>query len=286
MAYDEYPSASSVGQRVPAIGDDGTLYVPADALYAINPDGTRKWRFPTSWGPQGMPVIGPDGTIYITGGQDNLWAVNPDGTQKWLFKLVVGSEMSFGSPAIDADGTIYVPAEDGDKGYLYAINPDGQQRWRYAVQGAGRALRSSPAIAPDGTIYVGTKFGDPAAQMLALNPDGTIKWTLDVEPVVGADDIYCSPTIGADGTIYFGAETGFFYAVDAAGNLKWSIKLNGGNVWSSPALLDDGTLYFGNVGLSWEGEWYGYLFAVQTNSPGLAASPWPKFRRNNRNTGR
>jgi len=37
---------------------------------------------------------------------------------------------------------------------------------------------------------------------------------------------------------------------------------------------------------AWEGEWLGHLFAIKTSSLGLAVSPWPKFRKNNRNTGR
>ncbi|MGD8536957.1 MAG: PKD domain-containing protein, partial [Candidatus Aminicenantes bacterium] len=49
-AYDNYPNWSDVGQRTPAIDLDGTLYVSADALYALYPNGTRKWRFVADWG--------------------------------------------------------------------------------------------------------------------------------------------------------------------------------------------------------------------------------------------
>ncbi len=288
-AYDDYPNWSDVGQRTPAIGLDGILYVSADALYALYPDGTRKWRFVADWGCRASPAIGTDGTIYVMGGQDKLFAVHPDSTQRWMYSLDHSYEMSFASPAVDTDGTIYIAAEDGTLGFLYAVNPNGTKKWRYAVTGSGRVLRSSPAIAPDGTIYVGTKSGGlgTPAQMLALYPDGTLKWAFDVPQVTQtADDIYCSPTIGADGMIYFGAETGSLYAVYPDGTLKWSIPLQGGNNWSSPALLYNGTLYIGSHQTTWEGEWIGHLFAVKTNSLGLAVSPWPKFRKNNRNTGR
>jgi len=288
-AYDNYPNWSDVGQRTPAIGLDGTLYVSADALYALYPDGTRKWRFVADWGCRASPAIGPDGTIYVMGGQDMLFAVYPDGTQRWMFTLEYDWEMSFASPAVDLDGTIYIAAEDNDEGFLYAVNPNGTQKWCYTVPGNYRVLRSSPAIAPDGTIYVGTKSGGPGtpAQMLAFYPDGTLKWAFDVPQVTQtADDIYCSPTVGADGMIYFGAENGSLYAVYPDGTLKWSVPLQGGNNWSSPALLNDGTLYIGSHQTTWEGEWIGHLFAIKTSSFGLAVSPWPKFRKNNRNTGR
>lgn len=288
-AYDNYPNWSDVGQRTPAIGLDGILYVSADALYALYPNGTRKWRFIADWGCRASPAIGPDGTIYVMGGQDNLFAVNPDGSNRWLFMLDFADQMSFASPAVDTDGTIYIAAEDHDTGFLYAVNPNGTKKWCYTVPGNYRVLRSSPAIAPDGTIYVGTKSGGPGtpAQMLAFYPDGTLKWAFDVPQVTQtADDIYSSPTVGADGMIYFGAETGSLYAVYPDGTLKWSVPLYGGNNWSSPALLNDGTLYIGSHQTTWEGVWLGHLFAIRTTSPGLAVSPWPKFRKNNRNTGR
>ncbi len=287
--FDSYPVGFEVGQRTPAISLDGTLYVSADALYALYPDGTRKWKFVADWGCRASPAIGPDGTIYVMGGQDKLFAVYPDGTQRWMYLLDHSYEMSFASPAVDTDGTIYIAAEDGIQGFLYVVNPNGTNKWRYAVTGSGRVLRSSPAIAPDGTIYVGTKSGGTTApgQLLAINPDGTFKWAFDVSQVHAvADDIYCSPTVGADGTIYFGAETGSLYVINPDGTLKWSVPLQGGNNWSSPALLNDGTLYIGSHQTTWEGEWIGHLFAIKTASLGLALSPWPKFRKNNRNTGR
>jgi outer membrane protein assembly factor BamB len=287
--FDNYPLGFEVGQRTPAIGADGTLYVSADALYAVWPVGTRKWRADTLWR-QTSPAIGPDGTIYVMSGQDDLVAVNPDGTQKWVFQLDNSYEMSFASPAVDSDGTIYLSAEGGDSGFLYAVTPTGQKKWRHAVVGIRRILRSSPAIGPDGTIYVGTKSGGQGTpgQLLAISPvDGTLLWAYDIPQIhQTADDVYCSPTIGADGTIYFGAETGSFYALNPDGTLKWSAPLQGGNNWSSPALLDDGTLYIGSHQTTWQGDWIGHLLAIKTDSPGLAASAWPKFRRNNRNTGR
>src|SRR5438132_14205422 len=84
--------------------------------------------------------------------------------------------------------------------------------------------QSSPAVAPDGTIYHGTFDG----RFLAIDPDGTIKWTFDT-----STEIYSSPAVGADGTIYFGSRDRALYAVTPQGKLKWSFK-TGGWVDSSP----------------------------------------------------
>jgi len=57
---------------------------------------------------------------------------------------------------------------------------------------------------------------------------------------------------------------------------KWSFETED-YVGSSPAIGSDGTIYVGS------GD--GKLYAIEGNSGGLADSPWPKFGKNNRNTG-
>ena len=56
----------------------------------------------------------------------------------------------FSSPAVAADGTIYVGSDDS---YLYAFNHDGSLQWTYQTT---NSIASSPAIGTDGTVYVGS----------------------------------------------------------------------------------------------------------------------------------
>ena len=65
-------------------------------------------------------------------------------TKKWDFDT--GDDV-YSSPAIGADGTVYVGSCDKK---LYAIKADGTKKWEFATD-AG-----SPAIGADGTIYVGS----------------------------------------------------------------------------------------------------------------------------------
>jgi len=58
------------------------------------------------------------------------------------------------SPAVGADGTIYVGSRDYN---LYALNPDGTQKWKFATNGE---VWSSPAVGADGTMYVGSADGN------------------------------------------------------------------------------------------------------------------------------
>jgi outer membrane protein assembly factor BamB len=58
----------------------------------------------------------------------------------------------------------------------------------------GHVVFSSPVIGPDGTIYVGNLEG----QLIAVNPDGTIKFQFEAGvPILGA------PAVADNGNIYF-----------------------------------------------------------------------------------
>lgn len=288
-----YPlyASHAVGQSAPALGSDGTIYVGADTVYAINPDGTLKWSFlPSGFESisiiHSSPAIASDGTIFVGAngmfgefpdtGRAALFAINPDGTLKWRY-ILESSDFVFSSPAIGSEGTIYIGGETstgGDLSFVYAINADGTLKWKYEISG-GRPVRSSPAVDVNGTVYVATKAsGTAEAELLALNPDGTLGWSY----TVGQADIYCSPAVGENGLIYFGAENGIFYALNPDGTENWKYATKNGITWSSPAIDIDGTIYIGNVD--------GYLFALNSNSFGLVNSTWPKFRHDNRNTGR
>ncbi len=280
-----------MGQRTPAIAADGTIYVGADGLYALDPvNGERLWYFPRSaWGVEciASPVIGSDNTIYVMIGEDSLYAVNPDGSRQWAFGFDHEDEMSFATPAIDRSGVIYLTSESITAGsHIYAVNRDGTRKWQYAVED-DRFVRASPAIGADGTIYIATKAGgaDLSARLIALSPGGSKQWEYIVTKAHQTpDDCYSSPSVGADGIIYFGAETGYLYAVNSNGTLNWSHPVHSGINWSSPTILSDGTILIG--GMPPATEYVGAIAAVVSSSHGYADSPWPKFRHDNKNTGR
>ena len=77
-----------------------------------------------------------------------------------------GNEI-WSSPAIAADGTIYVGSNDRT---LYAVNPNGLNKWEFLT---GGAISSSPTIGYDGTIYVGSEDGC----LYAITPSGQKKWS-------------------------------------------------------------------------------------------------------------
>ncbi|GAI33680.1 unnamed protein product, partial [marine sediment metagenome] len=78
----------------PVIGEDGTIYFGTfegawtDAkIFAVNPNGTEKWSYPTGYHTTSDPAIGDDGTIYIGSGDTYLYALYPNGTLRWIFLI-------------------------------------------------------------------------------------------------------------------------------------------------------------------------------------------------------
>jgi outer membrane protein assembly factor BamB len=93
-------------------------------------------------------------------------------------------------------------------------------------------------------------------------------------------NVFSSPAIGSDGTVYVGSDDKKLYAINGKSGVKlWEFK-TGSYVVSSPAIGSDGTVYVGGGGGG------GKLYAIKTDSKGLAKSPWPMRGQNARHTGR
>lgn len=138
--------------------------------------------------------VARDGSVYEIRADGSLLKIKPFarmGKIQWELPIAPYDAYQdfWASPAIAADGTVYVNSQDGN---LYSISSEGSINWALAVGGSF----SSPAISADGTIYLGSNN-----QFYAINPDGSIKWT-----VLANGLIYSSPAIGANGWVYFAAE--------------------------------------------------------------------------------
>lgn len=284
-------SILEIGCLTPAIGADGTIYVNGSGTYAFNPDGTLKWRIAGNV-VHSSPAVAADGTIIAAfeaagGTVTGLQAIKPDGTLKWSYPPFAYFIVS--SPVLGSDGTIYIGAKESgtsNQRVMLAITSTGTLEWKYVATTEGD-IRGSAAVDSDGTIYFGTTH---AAQnhIYALKPDGSLKWKYNTyQDVLGSygHDLYSSPAIGADGLIYFFSEYGYIYAFNRDGTINWKDATISNNtmsyVWSSPAIAGDGTLYVGGV------HGVNSLFAIKSASRGiLTGAPSPKFRVDNKNTGR
>ncbi|PTX90942.1 PQQ-binding-like beta-propeller repeat protein [Opitutus sp. ER46] len=164
--------------------DDNDRY-----LYALKPTGSLKWRFATSSGVYGAPAIDAAGNVYFTTLYGRVYGVNASGTELWhvdspgnisssvalspdggtlyyadynatlyardtatgtvRWTYALEGEVRASSPAVDADGRIYIGAYDNK---LYVLNPNGTLQRTYSTCGT---VRSAPALA-NGRLYVGS----------------------------------------------------------------------------------------------------------------------------------
>lgn len=106
---------------------------------------------------------------------------------KWQVEI---GPVSFASPVIGLDGTVYIGNLTGE---LLAIAPDGNIRWRRQLDVRGSFISGSAAIDSNGNIYCITTYrarvrdhrnGQTIVSKVArsklhsLNPDGSLRWTI------------------------------------------------------------------------------------------------------------
>ena len=212
------------------IDNEGMIYIGADNLFAVYPNGTKKWEYDTPFIIVSTPAIDENGIIYIATDWETpnyLFAINSsNGKLKWKYKM----GWTWSSPNIGDDGTIYIGDFDDN---LHAIYPNGTRKW---VFNAGQSITSSPGIGLDGTIY----FGSIDDHVYALYPNnGTVRWKYNT-----GSWVHGTPTIEDDGTVYIGSDNGNLYAFyPNNGTIKWHCPI--GSVWGSPVLDENGILYVG-----------------------------------------
>jgi outer membrane protein assembly factor BamB len=265
----------------PTISPDGTVYFGSHDgfFYAVNPDGTLKWKFQTEVRfIESTALISSDGTIYFPasdGVTSKFYALHPNGALRWRAETS-GGEWTL---VISKDGeTIYaggprsafaLRARDGSKkwemanrmryapglspsaqtiywgsydGHLYAVDTTGAVKWIYALGGSP----SSPSIDNDGNVYI-----NGGGYCYAIAENGTLRWKFYTAGHLG----WSSPSIGNDATIYtVGLGGTRLYALDYAGRCKWEFDLHsvGGSLYekhseNTPIIDSDGTIYLGTL---------------------------------------
>jgi len=144
-------------------------------------------------------------------GRSNAFAVHVQnrlaaGRLAWRFEM--SGMYALSRPATGPDGSVY---EVDISGNLYALTHAGSLKWIF--NGAGP---NGLSIGADGTIYT----GDESA-IVAVNPNGTLKWRYVENPRAF---ILLGPNVGPDGNIYAVADEGLgVFSLTPTGRLRWSI---------------------------------------------------------------
>jgi outer membrane protein assembly factor BamB len=166
------------------------------------------------------------------------------GTVQWQFQTP--GEATLQHLTVGPDGTIYT----SDREQTYALSPGGALLWTNEQAWGGRPI----SLGADGTIYTAIGSAQSSGKtVIALNPDGTTKWTFTPEPEGGLRE---GPGVGPNGNIFAVQEALDFgglgaFALDPDGNLLWSnqgdplIHSDPGD--NGPVVFNDDRLHFGVV---------------------------------------
>ena len=209
----------------PGVDSSKTVYFSAqDALYAVNIDGTLKWK--RTIGLTSSVGIGKS-LVYVGNVDGVLYAFDFNGQLKW--KSVLSPSVS--SPAIGADGTVYVRGGS----FIYAVDGNnGNVIWKYDIEGTF----SSPSIGKSGTIYI----GGGNWYLYALNDDGTLKWKYKTG-VVFSMPLVSSPSIDEEENVYIEGADWYLYALSKRGILKWKYKSSSLKNYATAPVDVDGNVY-------------------------------------------
>src|SRR5262249_36531439 len=130
-----------------AIGQGGTIYVGSAqgerGFYAVNSDGTLRWKSDLPGIVRGSPVVDNQGNIYVSLNTE-VAALAPDGRMQWEIL-----QTGIFTPVVTQDGTVYAGLAFDAFPYLAAINSDGSIKWKWKLPNGS----SAPVIGADGTIY-------------------------------------------------------------------------------------------------------------------------------------
>ena len=135
--------------------------------------------------------------------------VDRAGGIEWRFNA--GSSIH-ASPAVAADGTVYVGTGDG---YVQGVGRDGSLRWSYTVEGA---VAWSPIIDAADHVIVATT----AQRLYSISPSGLIAWEVR-PPVHVATDLLLAPSWG----FVFGGTDGSLWAYSAHASALWHTPIGG-----------------------------------------------------------
>jgi eukaryotic-like serine/threonine-protein kinase len=181
----------------PAIAADGTIYFGSHdkKLYALKPDGSKKWEFATGGPITSSPAIDYSGNIYFSSVDGKFYVLNPDGKLRWSLRT---GGITESSPVLANDGSIYICINDSRA----AISADGKIKGSHIIP--DNLLDPTPAVGADGRVFYTAMDGTISAILLEYS----IQSAWEKAPITA------SPLIAPDGMVYAPVWSGILAAVE------------------------------------------------------------------------
>lgn len=220
-----------------------------DALAAQNAGGGVRLVYAS-------PAVGPNGDVYVAvrdlknsgaARKSFMFAINPQGSLHWAYGLGLDGNFNYITPAIDAQGRIYVGHLTNSPYVVAVVDPQSGEAVKKIETPVG--IRSGLALAKTGEVYF---CSTGANGLFAYQSNGTQKFQFNSLFSVTGGAI----SVGADGTLYtVGGTTsgGAIAAVKPDGSLIWKYETPGAIQYGGVVLGTDGTVY-ANGGQAVEGK--------------------------------
>lgn len=253
----------------PALSPDGkTVYMWADhsaatydvVLKAVDvATGAEKWAYALN--PEfaalnegagvrlvySSPAVGPNGDIYVcardlknsgAARKSFMIAVKADGTKRWHYAFGIDANFNYVTPAIDANGNIYIGHLTNKPFEIAVLNPETGSKINSIPLELG--VRSGISLDKNGNVYFCSTGSNGLFSYGVAS--GTMNWQYNTNFSTTGGGI----SIGADGTVYTvadGANGGVVSAVAPNGSMKWEYMLPGAAQYGGAVLGTDGTIY-------------------------------------------
>ncbi|MEO0189707.1 MAG: PQQ-binding-like beta-propeller repeat protein [candidate division WOR-3 bacterium] len=230
------------------IGPDRTVYITTDSLRAIDSTGLLKWSYNRGIYCGYPPAMSPDysNLYYESADQYTVWLTSRDtnGILNWI--RVIGPApmaLTWGSPAIGTDSTIYLVTGDG---WLYGIRPNNTDKWP-PLWNLGDLIFQSVSLGLNDTLWLMNRGYRPIYRKFSPD-DGSITFEDTIITTPSQSNMYGSFIIDALGHAYIvvrdsGIVQSTLYAFNPDGTIKWSYALPGRIYRSYPAIGPNRYLY-------------------------------------------
>jgi outer membrane protein assembly factor BamB len=200
-----------VTASTPAIDRSGNIYIgTGNGVVSFARDGTARWTF-------------SECVLACPSNPPLPCTPCPDDGSASCLTVPVGAVSS--SPTVTAGNTVVVSSEGTGTvaGAVFAVQQFGTRidcQWYFQPpSGPGGALLSSPATLVDAfdRSLISVFFGGPDGVLRALNPDGTVRWSI----VAASAATTSTPALDGLGGSYITTPDGNLVTVDNAGRPSW-----------------------------------------------------------------
>ena len=275
ISNDNWPRA--MGSQVTAsvaTDSEGNVYIGTEngIFQAVSPANESLWATNLGASVFASACISTSRRLYIPVSDGRIICYDLDSLDPsapsfdWM--LPTGSGI-VSSPALDADGYLYVATLDGRVLKIQDNQEDSEILWTVTT---GDSILSSPVIDSDGNILIGSND----AAFYSISPQGVINWSVDT-----GGKVRSTAAIGSTGRIYIGSDSQQLFAIDSIGSVIW--RYFASSPISSPVLAGENEVFFG--------EENGLVVKITESDIGtrnlreINSPMWGTFQGNNQRTG-